>query len=68
MSTAPLPPEPRDGQDEPPSTDQALLVVLILLADIRDHLRGDNQRTPAELVTRIRAVSAVLRRIRAANP
>jgi hypothetical protein len=42
-------------------------VVLILLADIRD-LRGDNQRTPAELVTRIRAVSAVLRRIRAANP
>jgi hypothetical protein len=43
-------------------------VVLILLADIRDHLRGDNQRTPAELVTRIRAVSAVLRRIRAANP
>jgi hypothetical protein len=65
----PTPPkEPRNGQDDPPDIDQVLLVVLILLADLRDHLVGPDDRTNLELVTRIRAISAVLRRIRTATP
>jgi hypothetical protein len=68
MTTAPLPPESRRGQDDQPDLDQLLLVVLILLADLRDHIRGDNQVSPNELVTRIRAVSAVIRRVRGAMP
>lgn len=66
MATAPA--EPRGGQDDQPDLDQLLLVVLILLADLRDHIRGDNQRNPNEMVTRIRAVSAVIRRVRGATP
>jgi len=68
MTAAPLPPEHRNGQDGPPDVDQLLLVVLILLADLRDHVSGPDDRTPAELLVRIRAVSAVIRRVRASAP
>ena len=62
MTTTP-PPEPRDGQDEPPDLGQVLFVVLLLLADIREHLHGRDDRDPADLLLRISAVAAVLRRV-----
>lgn len=63
MTTGPL--EPPDGQeDEPPDVRQALLVVLLLLGDVRAHLRGQGDADPADLLLRLAAVAAVLRRIR----
>ena len=63
MTTAP--PELPNGQDDtPPDMRRALLVVLLLLADVSAHLRGGGDPDAAtDLRLRIRAVSAVLERI-----
>lgn len=71
MSSEPF--EPDEGQDsEPPNIGLSLLVATQLLLDLRDHLEGhrpikavlglDDSR--ADLLLRIPAVVAVLRRAR----
>lgn len=61
MSTAELPPDV-PGEDEPPDIRLAVVVTLLLFADLGDQL-GD--RYTPELRGRVGAVSAVLRRLAA---
>lgn len=61
MTTRP-PPEPPDGQDEPPNALAVLSVVVRLLDDLEDHLRDDDERR--DLLLRLFATRRVAWRLR----
>jgi hypothetical protein len=69
MTTRPPPEFPGGQDDEPPDVRQAIIVTLVLLADLHRQLTDpDPDQDPdddwAELLLRMGAVVAVLRRVR----